>query len=395
MFLLFSQSVFSLNPVVLIPGTMGSLLRATVTDRKTHWYCPKNLDNVDIWINEEYFIPPLVNCLGDWLTMEYDPVTKDAVNQPGVKMDIVDFGGVDGMAYLDDLFNSTHLLPYMHIYIKHLEKQGYTIGQNIFGAPFDWRRGLLLGKEHYNKMIKLCEEAYIKNDGQKVVLIGHSLGGYFIHYFLSNITTPEWRAKYIESAILVAPSFGGAGTIIEQLWNGKVSVLRSLGLSHDIMAKLASSVGALYVHLPNANAFGDTTVLIDENGNHYNADQAGEVLRANGKFRGTPEIYDLHKNFHYNPLKSLDVPTVLVYNDRAKTKVGWDASKKDFINGPGDNVVNDFGAKYFCNNWKSNKKLKCINLNSTSEWATHILMTMHGEYVDLVLKYATDQSWEH
>ncbi|EAX96516.1 Lecithin:cholesterol acyltransferase family protein [Trichomonas vaginalis G3] len=392
---LFLSTSVSLRPIILVPGTMGSNLVATITNRKTHWYCPKNLNNEEIWVDEEYVIPPIVNCLGDWLTMRYDPTINDAVDQENCKIDIVDFGGVNGMSFIDDIFNSSKLIPYMHEYIKYLQKHGYTVGQDLFGAPFDWRRGLVLGQDHYDKMTKLVEEAYVKNDNQKVVLVGHSLGGYFVHYFLTNKTTADWRAKYIESALLVAPSFGGAGTVVEQLWNGKVSFLRSLGLNKDIMAKLASSIGALYVHLPNINAFQDEVVLIDDAGKSYTAKDAFEALKANGKFRDTPEIAALHTEFYQNQLKPLDVPTFLVYNDRFDTTSGWDAQKGEKLRTDGDSVVNSFGAKYVCNNWKTNKKLLCHNLNSTSYWSTHILMVAKEEYIDLVLQHALDTSWEN
>ncbi|EAX90498.1 Lecithin:cholesterol acyltransferase family protein [Trichomonas vaginalis G3] len=373
---------------------MGSVLRGSVTNRKTHWYCPKNVAETDIWVKKQYCIPPLGNCLSDWLTMRYDNTTKSAINQEGVNLDIVDFGGVDGISYLDEFFNITNFIPYFNKYIKYLETKGYTVGKDLFGAPFDWRRGLMLGDDHYKRMKDLVEKAYTLNSNQKVALVGHSLGGYFIHYFLSNVTIPEWRQKYIESAILVAPSFGGCGTVVENLWNGALYIMRHFGISESAMGSLASSLGALYVHLPNHKVFGQLHVFHDETGKGYTAAELPELLAKNGKFRNTPEIFELHKKFSAQTINPLDVPTVIVYNDKMKTVIGYNAQTKEYMYSLGDTLINAEGYHYACNNWKSSKKLKCINLDSTSELASHIFMVMKEEYVDLVLKHVLDTEWE-
>lgn len=395
MFFFLSSSALSRTPVILVPGTMGSVLRGDVSGRKKFWYCPSDLKDSDIWISERYIVPPMVNCLGDWLTMKYDPVTKTAVDQDNVSLHTIDFGGLKGMTFLDDLFKGVHIIPYFKKYISYLQERGYVEGQDLFGAPFDWRRGLVLGDKYWQDVKELVEKAYTLNEQSKVSLVGHSLGGYFVHYFLSNVTTAEWRNKYIESAILVAPSFGGAGTVVEQLWNGKVSFLRNLGLNDEVEAKLSSSVGALYVHLPNVNVFGENTVFIDEDGKEFKARDVEGILRNNGKFRETPEIYELNKEFSHQKIEALDVPTVIVYNDALKTTMGYNLQKKEKLRSKGDSVVNAEGFHHACNDWKPTKKLLCYNLNSTSEWAAHIPMVLKSEYVDLVLKHVVDTTWEN
>lgn len=394
MFLLFTGFIQSKAPVILVPGTMGSVLRGNVNGRKPHWYCPADIQDSDIWIKKTYVLPPLGNCLADWLTMRYDPKTNSAIDQENVELDIVDFGGVSGIGYLDEFFNITHFIPYFNKYIEYLEKRGYTVGKDLFGAPFDWRRGLVLGESHYKRMIALVEKAYKQNGNSKVSLVGHSLGGYFIHYFLSNITTPQWREKYIDSAILVAPSFGGCGTVVENLWNGALYIMRHFGISEKSMGTLASSLGALYVHLPNHQIFSNTPIFIDKNGKVYKASQIPELLKINGKFRQTPEVFDLHKQFSSQTIGPLDVPTVIVYNDRIKTAVGWNDQKKEYIYSLGDSLINSEGYHHACYNWRSNKKLLCYNLDSTSELSNHIFMVLKEEYVDLVLRHVVNSDWQ-
>lgn len=393
MLFVFIATVFSKPPIVLVPGTMGSILKGNITNRKTFWYCPSNLKQAMLWISKDYCVPPLINCLGDWLSMQYDSKTKDSENQDGVDADIVSFGGVDGISYLDESFNITSFIPYFNMYIEYLQNHGYSVGKDLFGAPFDWRRGLLVGDKHYARLKTLIENAYKINSNTKVSLVGHSLGGYLIHYFLSNMTTPEWREKYIRSAILVAPSIGGSATIIENLWNGALSVLSNFGISSDVMAKMSTSLGSMYDQIPNFEIFGDKPLFYNKYGQQYTAREIPQLLKDNGKFRNNFKIWNLHKNVPSQKIKPLDVPTVIVYNDQIPTPGGYDDSTSSYIYSDGDALINAEGPKYACNNWKSPAKLICENLATSNFAGSHIFMLMTNEYIDLVLKYAMSSEW--
>ena len=390
LYLLLSQSK---APIVLIPGTMGSILKGSVTGRSTHWYCPKNVKTQTMWISKDYSIPPLINCLGDWLSMKYNSSLKDATNQDGVQMDIFDFGGVGGITFLDDFANLTNFIPYYKKYIDYLENHGYIVGKDLFGAPFDWRRGIMLGNTYFTQLKQLIESAFRKNSNQKVSLVGHSLGGFLIQHFLTNITTAEWRSKYIESANLVAPSFGGSGTIIENIWNGALSIMTYFGASSTEMEKMSSSFGSMYDQLPNFNLFGDKIVFIDENAKSYAARDLPQLFKKYGKFRSTPEIWELHKNTPSSIPKPIDVPTVITYNDKISTPIGYNDMLKQYIYADGDALINSEGPNYACKNWKSNSKLICQNLNTPNHSASHIMMILDDEYIDRVLKYSMDNEW--
>ena len=82
----------SLQPVIFVPGTYASVLQMTGNNLGHQWYCPKSLNNQPLWINEFYFIPPIFNCVAQWLKIYYDPKTDEQVSHPNSKVDIIDFG---------------------------------------------------------------------------------------------------------------------------------------------------------------------------------------------------------------------------------------------------------------------------------------------------------------
>lgn len=86
---------------------------------------------------------------------------------------VVDQGGPSGTEYGLWQSSYTNLTTYL------TEEFGYTLGKNMFGAPFDWRLHIS-GLERAGQMKALAakvQAAVDANCGKKAVLIGHSMGG--------------------------------------------------------------------------------------------------------------------------------------------------------------------------------------------------------------------------
>jgi pimeloyl-ACP methyl ester carboxylesterase len=93
-------------------------------------------------------------------------------NARGVKV-VVEPGGRSGTEY--GLWQSSYsnLTSYLS------EHFNYTLGKDMFGAPFDWRLHLS-GLERAGQMRALSSKiqaAVDANCGKKAILIGHSMGG--------------------------------------------------------------------------------------------------------------------------------------------------------------------------------------------------------------------------
>lgn len=107
-------------------------------------------------------------------------------NNKGVKV-YIEPGGPSGTEYGLWQSSYTNLTTYL------TEHFGYTLGKDMFGAPFDWRLHLT-GMEkagQLSAMASRIESIVGQNCGKKAIIIGHSMGGLVTLALLHR--DPTWR----------------------------------------------------------------------------------------------------------------------------------------------------------------------------------------------------------
>ena len=153
------------------------------------------------------FAPGYCDCFYDNLRLEYLG-NGDVRNPDGVETRLVDYGGVSGVQYWGDVVNA-------------LKAEGYTVGTDLFAAPYDFRRGPKQFMEFdYPRLKSLIENASAANGGAPVVLCSISMGGSFGHLFLTRFVDAAWKLRYIDSWISLSGTFNGAPQMVEQLTSG-------------------------------------------------------------------------------------------------------------------------------------------------------------------------------
>jgi pimeloyl-ACP methyl ester carboxylesterase len=255
---LFLETVSPKKPVFLIPGFIASPLNGSTTS-SPYWYCSGSR-TVLFWLDDTLGIPPEFNCLADWIRLVWDPDSQDVTETSYSRLGTYPLGSVHGVTSVDSLFG-IHLLPTYADLAARFLAVGYQKEVDLFGVPFDWRFGLHMNSSFWTQVTRLIEDAVVAN-GAKAVLIGHSMGGKFIHHFLTNITTIKWRSKFIESAVLIAPSLGGSGAQYVALWTKEFAGMGYLGTFPDTV----NGMGGIHIHMFNAVIFADATVFVDEQG---------------------------------------------------------------------------------------------------------------------------------
>jgi len=346
---------------------MGSILDGDVT-KKRYWFCSKE-SKANVWFNDKFAIPPTYKCLFDYIRLEWDNDKKEPKQPDYINLSTVDFGGINGINHVDTLFFNQHIVPYYSVIISKLEKAGYVVGKEIFGAPFDWRFGVYQTEEFWGKLTNLVEKIFNESK-TKVTIAGHSMGGFLLNIFLTQRTTAEWRAKYIDSGIYIAPSFGGSGLGFNSLWERKWPFLDFLGEFENTV----SSLGGIHVHMLNHEIFGDKVVAIGLHGENLTAKDLTNYLVDNGKLYG--DYYQIFKKnepfFQHAPQKP-DVPSLVIYNSMLPTAEGKDLSgqKEKTIYGTGDLMVNVEGPKYACDHWD---QTLCYDLKSANPIDNHLTM---------------------
>lgn len=108
----------------------------------------------------------------------------------------------------------------MEALVKSLEEIGYVNGQNLFGAPYDFRYGLAaeghpceVGSKYLTDLQNLIESASASNGGNPVILLSHSLGGLFALQLLAR--APASCRSNVKHLIALSAPWGG--TVDEML----------------------------------------------------------------------------------------------------------------------------------------------------------------------------------
>jgi pimeloyl-ACP methyl ester carboxylesterase len=375
---LFPFKTLSLKPVILIPGLVASPLYGTVTG-SNHWYCP-NLRNRQVWINDLLFLPPFSYCLTDWTRLDWNPETQELVQPPYVNISPPPIGPLDNVLYVDSLFGSIHTTPTFSILANRLIASGYEKDKDLFGLPYDWRFGLWQPPAFWANVTSFIEKV-VNETGKKAILTGHSMGGFLCHYFLSNKTTAEWRSQYIDSTVMIAPSFGGFGLAFRALWSKKLPFLSVLGQFNETM----NTFGGIQIHMPNSEIYENTTVYIHSDGTKYSGSEIPKLLAE----RNALSADGLASLGHFVPFfekipGQLDVPVSIVYNSGIQTVLGVNesAGKEDWIFGPGDRLVNSETAAHVCKAWKN---VTCLDLHTRWPTGGHIVMLWTKAVGDFVV----------
>ena len=391
---MFVIACLGLKSVVFVPGLGGSQLKGRV-DKSNLWFCPKGIKDKVFWLNKDYTLPPLYQCLFKWMTMRYDKTKKKFIDEDGVNMGPYNFGSTESMEFLDSGF-SHPLINDMDKIINSLVALGYERGKNIFGIPYDWRTGTFQHDSLYTGMAKVIEKAYKNNGNERVILFGHSLGCNVIHFFLKFRTKPDWRAKYIDSVVFVSPMFGGSGLTFDALVEGKIPFLERF--NNQYLTDMIRSFGCTYSLLLNNEVFGDDIVSYGPNGEELTADGLKDYLKTSGVLTDTQKkMMEISSGWTYVANEPLDVDTAIVMNTELVSPLGLDMrnnqTKKLYTRG--DFISPKKALEWPCNNWKMDKKLVCHDFKDPNPLLYHSALIENAKTIKFIIEnYLTSEEWK-
>lgn len=338
-------SVLSANaPVILLPGLAGSVLQEKLNRTDTPaWYCDKTSDWQTIWLSLTAASRP--KCLLDDLAIYYDTSSQRYRNQTGVEIRAYDFGGLDGIAALDpDLKSASGTYDKL---IEELQKAGYQAGEDLYGAPYDFRLAAdgLEQLGFFQALKDLVEAAVNSNRGKPAVLVGHSMGCLVTLYFLSH-QTQQWRSMYIAAFVSVSAPYLGSVTALKGSISGDnfdVSVI-----PQDLLRPLQSTVPSGPWLFPAAELWQDQ-VLVQTQSQQYKAADALQLLQDLNLTQQAAVYPFVHRQTV--PIQPLDIPVHCIYGVGLPTEESYryDVAKFDAdpppaptkaSTGDGDGTVN-------------------------------------------------------
>jgi lysophospholipase III len=272
-------------------------------------------------------------------------VTSDSFyNNVGVNIRPMDFGGMKGVDYLDHdpLGNGISQTAYFAPLIADLVAAGFKVGHNLFGAPYDWRRGDHV-PEFRAALKQLIERAYSQTGNKKVHIVAHSMGNLHTGVFLSQ-QTQAWKDKFIGSFVAVAGPWSGAPMALRTIVSGNNLGATVLGINLIDplrVRQLARQAGGVVWCMPDVE-FWNTTELIRTPTGSYNAETLPTLFAQLGT-SVTSDIYDHTVKIHDIPAPNVelhclygsDYPTEMHYT----YKNGFDKDPEITYSNDGDGVV--------------------------------------------------------
>jgi len=172
------------------------------------YLCEQKSDWFFLWLDPIQLMPLLINCWSDNIRLVYDNATHTTSNSPGVQIKFPNFGNTTPVEYLD-VGRSDYAMYFGKMVETLVRSLGYRRGENLFGAPYDFRKAANEHQKFFSDFKALIEDAYEKNGGTRVVIVTHSMGSPMTHYFLVNQVSAEWKAKYVRAFVSLSGVFGG------------------------------------------------------------------------------------------------------------------------------------------------------------------------------------------
>lgn len=370
----------NLPPIVCVPGVGGSQLMANVQkESRTHWYCQKSTSWYMIWLQLYQLVPgPILECWTDNIELVYNETSGTFHNASGVRIEPNYPGTTQGFEYVDPDAQTESI--YFAGLVEALLHLGYVRGQNLLGAPYDWRLSPNYLPEYFSTFQQTIENAYAVNNS-KVAIVCHSMGNLFFLTFLRSVSQ-EWKDKYILTYVAASPPWVGAVAAVQSLTSGYDFSIPYLPPSS---AKVVQRTFASnYFLLPYPKYYGEHVFVTTPSRNYTSLDYQALLTDL-----GIPEMYDpwTRSSTLVNPFEPPGVNTYCLYGYNVTTVKGEKYTTKDFtkptlINGDGDGTV-PIESLTFCNNWvNQTDKLTMVKGYKGQE---HVNLMVYPEFVNDVL----------
>lgn len=381
-FFIYDSSSAPLKPVFFLPCLTCSPLYANITEPEKYPQCPQPFINRQFWPIDLTLQKEYPDCYGILIDTKFNETTKKVSPLPGISIFSTKFG---------DYESQSSFVPFAN---KLIKEQQYEKNKNLFGCCYDWIHYYLGLDYFFKELTEKIEWAVQNNNGKKAVLIGLSLGTHFIQYYLNNMTTPEWRQKYIDRAIMAGTCPFGCFDPFNEFVQGFFSRLTVSEGVKQAAYKMPSCqlLSANYIVSQNTVIFKNAKIESNKSllmkrpiiSNIENIDikapEIKEYLTNYGNLKGEAlQIFNVIENDLKSTPKELDVPLLVLYNSGIDTFAYYDASngfdKLQRMKGPGDGTCQSESAEYICDRWT---QVKCFDAKSKDLKYAHIQM-LHAD----------------
>eukprot|EP01063_Lacrimia_lanifica_P032758 TRINITY_DN5654_c0_g1_i1.p1 TRINITY_DN5654_c0_g1~~TRINITY_DN5654_c0_g1_i1.p1 ORF type:complete len:415 (+),score=174.42 TRINITY_DN5654_c0_g1_i1:60-1304(+) len=352
-------------PVVVLPGLMGSMLEVDVDPNatlpalcaakqyfnggeKTRLWADVGELSIDFACFE--FMAGLATNNETFLSESPAGVTVTAPKD-----------GIKATSCLDPANAATCLASsYLKGFLDYMiESHNYTLAHDVDVVAYDWR---VSPYNHYRpggffETLKArIERMAADNDGQRVTLTGHSMGGYVGALFLNTYVDAAWKDRYINAWVSVAGVYAGAGKAMGALlYGGAQGFPFAHHLVFDILKGWGGMMALLPSNAPGAAVWPSNFTAIQIGEKKYSVDELQAAMEALG------QIPSAHLTDKLRSLDSQSPPGVKAHCVFARGSSTAVAAKfksaeglarwyPETLHGDGDGTV-PIESLSVCNNW--------------------------------------------
>lgn len=256
-------------------------------------------------------------------------------------------------------------------FVKILESWGYAVGVNLFGVPYDYRLmsdASLTANGFVNSVTTLVEQAVKRNQGRKVVVIGHSNGGPTMYTYLTSSSVPQtWKDAHIQAMVGLSGNYLGQMNCISTFLYNPEALRQEMGASWEAnygsitwggyAPALAYNLVTTYAHTPQEKNY--TASVSDLADLFMSVNRPDWVQRLHGVYGMLPVDNSAntmdrsaHPLVNVHCLYGMDLPTVyqFVYGDGAHTNT---FERVGTMSGDGDQDIVD---NTFCTTWAADAR---------------------------------------
>lgn len=239
-----------------------------------------------------------------------------------IKVHPTEDGGMansQGVRTVTDSFGTHNFGPVYDSLFEALNSMGYTSGENLFGAGYDFRK-ITDQKELDAWCLSLTNliERTCDLQGHPAMIIGHDLGAMIANYFLVK-AIPEWKRSYIRGFVSVNGTFGGCPKALRAMLSGPDIPLDNPQVRTNF-ANAVRNFSGLSLMLPSQEIYGDNP-LVHLNDVTYTSYDIPQLLE-----NVSPEAVNVYKNseiIRRECMKAPGVPVYLICGDQLNTESSY------------------------------------------------------------------------